>query len=445
MSTVATHHTHQVLARVEANLVAVRVAEFERLQLAREWALAHVVSDPDRLADPRRRPMSLGAVGLPVDEYAAAELAAALEVHPLAGRHLMADAVDIEARLPHAWAALEASRLEVWVARKIAAVTSDLSEDKARWVDAAIADLLGTLPPSRLLRLVEARVVEADQALADQKADQAAASRSVWLSPGDDHGTRTLVVRGASADVRRFHGTVDHLAHLLGEHGSAEQRGRPLDELRAEAVTLLASPLAALKLMVGAGEDACPGAVAEAIRAAGAAKLRPQAVVYVHITPGALLGRGVARAEDLGPLTRQQLVDVLGHHQVSLRPVVDLNEGMAVDCYEVPAVIDERLQLIKPYDVFPFASSMSRRLDRDHTVPYDDEGPPGQTTEPNLGKMTRHHHRIKTHGGWRVRQEGRRFTWTTPHGRVFVTDREGTRRAGASGARHVDLVWSSAA
>ena len=42
-----------------------------------------------------------------------------------------------------------------------------------------------------------------------------------------------------------------------------------------------------------------------------------------------LLGAGVARAEDLGAVTRQQLIDLLGHHQVSLRPVIDLNEGMS--------------------------------------------------------------------------------------------------------------------
>ena len=154
----------------------------------------------------------------------------------------------------------------------------------------------------------------------------------------------------------------------------------------------------------------------------------------------------MARAEELGALTRQQLIDMLGHHQVSLRPVIDLIDRMAADCYEVPAAIDERLQLIKPADVFPFASSLSRKLDRDHTVPFDDEGPPGQTVEHNLGKLVRHHHRIKTHGGWTVTQDHGRFTWISPHGRVFVTDGPGThhRRARVQGACP-DIYWSSAA
>ena len=153
----------------------------------------------------------------------------------------------------------------------------------------------------------------------------------------------------------------------------------------------------------------------------------------------------MARAEELGTLTRQQLFDVLGHHQISLRPVVDLHEGMAADCYEVPAAIDERVQLIKPADAFPFASSTSRRLDRDHTVPDDPGGPPGQTAEPNLGKLTRHHHRIKTHGGWHVEQRDGRFTWVTPHGQVLVTDARGTHRPPRGAAACPDIYWSAAA
>jgi hypothetical protein len=405
--------------------------------------LAHVVTDPELLQDPRRRPTPLGAVGLPVDEYPAAEFAAALELHPLAGRRWMADAVDIAQRLPETWAALAAGRLEVWVARKIAAGTRDLSEERAQWVDGVIAELLGTLPAGRLLQVVEGRVVEADQALADRKAEQAAAARVVWMSRADEHGTRTLVARGPGAGIRRLYGTVDHLAHLLVEHGNPDQRAVTMDQLRAEAVI---HPLAALKLLVGAGESDCPGVVADVIRRASASNVRPQARVYVHVTPATLRGRGAARAEELGALTRERLVELLGHHQVTLQPVIDLNEGMAADCYEVPTAIDDRLQLGKPADVFPYASSLSRKLDRDHTVPYDEVGPPGQTAEPNLGKLARHHHRIKTHAGWTVEQQDGRFTWVTPHRRVFVTDRYGTRMLPVRSRRaHLEVIWPWAA
>ncbi len=75
---------------------------------------------------------------------------------------------------PHLWATLSVGRVEVWVARKIAAATADLTDDQARWVDASVAEVVATLPPARLLALVAARVVQADQALAERKAEQAA-------------------------------------------------------------------------------------------------------------------------------------------------------------------------------------------------------------------------------------------------------------------------------
>jgi hypothetical protein len=445
MTTTPTARTHGLLARVEANLLSVRREEFARLDLARAWALEHEVTDPELLRDPRRRPIPLGAVGLPVEEYAGAEFAAALELHPLAGRRWMADAVDIHDRLPNAWTATREGRLEVWVARRIAAATSHLSDEKAQWVDAVVADVLGTLPPSRLLALVEARVVQADRALADRKAEEAEGARAVWLSRRNELGIRALMVRGSGDGVRRLYGTIDHLAHLLRQHGDAELRAQSMDVLRAEAAVLLASPLAVLKLMFGAGQFDGAEEVAEAIRAARPSSIRPRAVVYLHLTPATLYGAGVARAVELGALTRQQLVDVLGHHQVSLRPVIDLDAGMAADCYEIPAAVDERLQLAKPADVFPFASSLSRTLDRDHTEPYDAHGPPGQTAEDKLGKLLRHHHRIKTHGGWRVRQRDRRFTWTSPHGRTYVTDSNGTRRVRRPRTRVPDIFGAAAA
>jgi hypothetical protein len=445
MTTAPTAHTHEVLARVEANLQRVRSAEFERLELAREWALAHLVTDPDRLADPRRRPTPLGAVALPVDEYAGAEFAAALGLHPLAGRAWMADSVDVHDRLPSHWLAAAEGRIEVWVVRKVAKATADLSDEQARWVDAAVASVIGTLPPARFLTLVAARVKEADQSLADRKAEEAAAARMVWTSRHDEHGTRTFVLKGTSDGVRRLESTVEHLAHLLKDHGDDHQRSQSLDELRADAAELLGNPTAALKLMSGVDADASEGEVAAAIRALGPRATRPRAVVYLHLTPECLLGRGVARAEELGALTRQQLIELLGHHQVSLRPVIDLNDGMAADCHEVPIAVDERLQLAKPADVFPFATSTSRKLDRDHTQPYDDTGPPGQTAEEKLGKLTRHHHRIKTHGGWHVEQRDRRFTWVSPHGRVYVTDGNGTRQVRARSGSVPDLFWSNAA
>jgi len=92
----------------------------------------------------------------------------------------------------------------------------------------------------------------------------------------------------------------------------------------------------------------------------------------------------------------------------------------------VPAAVAEQLDLARPADCFPHAPSLSRKQDQDHTRRYEKNGDPGQTRLSNLGHLVRRHHRIKTHGGWRVWQHEGRFTWISPHGRIYLTDARGT-------------------
>lgn len=425
-----TPDTALVLEAAEAVVVEVRQAEFTRLRIARDWALANP-PDPAQLA---RNPLcarALGVSGLLVTQCVEGELGACLEIHALTALRLMADAVDIETRLPAVWNALADLRLEVWVARKIAAATSRLSRSLALWVDGQIAELLGSMPAGRLLKVVEARVVEADQELADQIAAQRAELRGFWLGRDEGDGNRSAFARGSAVDLRRFEAMVTHLAGLLREHGS-DLEAESTDELRARAFALLGNPLAALKLLVGAqsqsGEPDVPEVIAEAIRTAPPTKTRPRTTCYVHLTPDTLRGRGVARAEELGSWTRLQLIDFLAHEHVTLKPVIDLNTEIAADAYEVPADVGEQTRLARPVDCFPYATSISRRQDRDHTDPYRPHGPPGQTRLSNLGHLVRRHHLIKTHAGWRVWQHRDRFFWITPHGRIYITDSRGTHR-----------------
>ena len=124
---------------------------------------------------------------------------------------------------------------------------------------------------------------------------------------------------------------------------------------------------------------------------------------------------------------------LLGHCQVSVRPVLDVREQLPVDAYEVPAAMREALRLSRPSSVFPWTSTS--RPDVDHTTPFLPAaagGPPGQTRVDNLGPMTRFAHRVKTHGrGWRHRQPVPGvYLWRTPHGFWFRTDQHGSRPLG---------------
>ncbi len=412
-----------LLRRAEACLRRRRAADVEQLAVAYEWAVSHrrtihvhtAAAAGERAQDKDVR--EIGAISLPVWEYAPAELAVVLELHPLACQRLMADAVDLRARLPHTWAAVRSLELEAWVARKIAAATRELDAEQAGWVDDQIVRSVRSLSAGRLLSLVQARVEAADSAAADARAAEAAQRRLVHLSRETEHGTRSIFARCDAVDATRFFETCDKLARFLAAHEDGQDR-ETLDQLRARAVGILADPQAALDVL--AGHD----------------PRRGKSVVYVHTTPeqlAAITDRTVARIEDIGPATRGMLRDFLGHDHITLRPVIDLADDPPADCYEIPAETAERLHLAMPADVFPYAPSLARRLDGDHTAEYDfgDEGrdpPPGQTRVTNLGKMARRHHRIKTHAtDWHVEQlPGHRYLWTTPHGRCLLVDRQGT-------------------
>ena len=57
--------------------------------------------------------------------------------------------------------------------------------------------------------------------------------------------------------------------------------------------------------------------------------------------------------------------------------------------------------------------------------------------------MTQHHHRIKTHGTWQVKQPFPGiYLWRDPHGRTYLVDHTGTRPVGktASGKTRPDIA-----
>ena len=178
-------------------------------------------------------------------------------------------------------------------------------------------------------------------------------------------------------------------------------------------------------------------------------RARPKTVVYVHLSEEALrAGTGVARVEDMGPVLLSRLRQVLGTRcQIQLKPVINVNDQPApVDSYEIPARIAEHLRLRQPADVFPYAAGGSRRTDLDHTTPYlhpQRGGPPGQTAVGNLGPLVRHHHRVKTHGGWNVRQpEAGSWIWRAPTGRIYLVNTSGTHPLGKSA--FAQQIWRAA-
>lgn len=156
---------------------------------------------------------------------------------------------------------------------------------------------------------------------------------------------------------------------------------------------------------------------------------KARTTLYVHITDQTLLGDGgVARVEGFGPALVTRLSELLGHDQVVLQPVIDLNDTISVDAYEIPRRIAEHVKLRYPIEQFPYGTAETGiNTDLDHIRPYDKNGPPGQTNTDNLNPLGRLSHRIKTHGGWNVtRLDHDTLEWTTRYGFTLHVTHRGT-------------------
>jgi hypothetical protein len=168
-------------------------------------------------------------------------------------------------------------------------------------------------------------------------------------------------------------------------------------------------------------------------------RLDPSTVFHVHLTDTTLAaGSGVARVEDLGPVTLGQVRDWLVHplcadwirQQVKVRPVLDADAVHPVDAYEWPAAMSDLATARNPYEVFPWGTLSSRSCEDDHVVPFR-AGRKRQTRLDNNAKLGKRHHRIKTFGGWQLFHTAPGvWLWRLAHGHWLRVDADGTHHLG---------------
>ena len=421
----------------------------------------------DPLADPTEGPdgararrvgdvlVMLGGDGTPaVQDFCLGEIALARGTGVTATTNALADVLDLVHRLPRTWAVCCGGAAEVFVARRVARLSRHLPRSRVHVVDAAVARIIASESGGRVLAVAEAKVIEADPALHDQRVEEGKRRRYVSSSCTDEFGLRTLIARIEAGDAAWVCATVERVTEIIEpRHPDASK-----DELRAIAFGYLARPAELLELLLDHAEPeqgaldlglddsrapsravAFPADLLDALRAADLSPLAPKAVLYVHLHEAAILGcDGVTRVEGLGPRSLSQLQTLLGRTQLRVQPVIDLSDRVRATAYEHPGSLKERVHLTTGGDYWPFATSTSRRVDFDHPIPYDDTGPPGQTGNHNSGPLGRRHHRWKTHAGYRSRQCGQgRYAWLTPHGLGFLVDHAGTRRIPPEHARMI--------
>ncbi|MCY7394767.1 MAG: hypothetical protein LH468_01225 [Nocardioides sp.] len=408
------------LSLLEAVVRRRRQAEVDDLLLVLHYADLHSAIPAD--TGPGGETLGdLGGDGSPgVQELAVVELGIARQVHTVSARRVVADALDLRHRLPHTWDLVRDLQAEVWVARRVAGMARRLSYEAVALVDRAVADAITGQSPGRVLDLAAAKIIEADQAAHDARVEAERRRRFVALTRIDATGLRSVIARVAAGDAAGVHATLQQVADLLATREEYTAMGA--DELRAEAFAWLARPHDVTALLAGEAEPR---------------RTLRTSVLYVHLSEAALAGAhataGVARVEGLGPHSLAQLITLLGHDRVIVKPVIDLNEQVSVHAYEHPEAMKERIRLRWTGDAFPHATADSHHLDIDHPVSYDPTGPPGQTTSHTGQPLSRTPHRAKTHLGYACTPTGTgEMLWRTPHGLYRLVDATGTHTIDAA-------------
>ena len=360
-----------VLDLVRESEVSVREAERRRLRLARHWAERHVVTEVLDAAhwsdaDLRDAEETIGGAGTPLIASACVEpLAAALGVSRGAAMRLLSESLDLAYRLPRTNKGVETLRIAPWRARRIAALTHDLSPQAAAYVDEQLAPVADSCGVVKIQRLVAEAIARFDPETQKVVEDEA---KAAWGMRLEDYtgpvwgGTSRLEFIGDTPTLAQFADFVNTRAH------------QQLDP----ALPAIDQPIEHRKI----------AALAQ-IAAGGGATSTTTAYLHFNLTDVSDLPDPLTRVggvERLGPLTLARIREWLDDNGpgngkgVVIRPVLDLARSDAVDQHDPPAWMRELVILRDRTCVHPYCDKPARECDLDHIeafVEMDDGGPPG--------------------------------------------------------------------
>ena len=404
-----------VLAFAQRRRAAAQRAEIDVLEAALVWAAMHpeesVVEAPASGLVFGELAVPLAGEGAPlVAEFAPMEFGAALGMSTDSARALVGEALELAHRLKRTWKLVQAGKVPLWKARRLAQLTTTLPLDGADFVDRQLAGFVGKIGWAGIERLVDQARVAFDPEGAEKQRREAADARrfDVHTREADHHGT--VHVEGVLdlADAIDLNAAISQGAEELAALGSTES----LDVRRSVAAGELARRQLTLDLR------------AEADRGAASVVKPRQVVIHVHLSHAAL-GRkeaGFAQVEETRSIVSTDQVHdwCSSDAQVVIKPVIDLEDHHHADAYAVPDRLTEQTKLAQPVCAFPWCERPARRCDTDHVTAHGGGGP---TCSCNLAPLCRRHHRAKTHTGWTYdKTDAATYLWRSPHGLHLIKD-----------------------
>ena len=389
----------RVLALLEEKKTAAREADRDKLRLAAHWCVLHPATTDtgvatwsgDALPGVLHVDESLGGEGTPaVSAFTPEPVAAALGVSTLAGMKLIADALDLQHRLPRIWRLVEQLDVEPWKARQVAQATHALSEDRRGYVDAQLAPRLASCGFAAIQTAVAHAIAKYHPELLAQREKHGKRAWHVTLQhprPGDFDGTSYLDIAGDTLDLTAFHDLVCDQAATLKALGDTDD----LEIRKAKALGVIAAHQAQLDLT-----GLIDGQESASAAARGTVRRKPRTSLYLHLSLTDLLHLdqhgadrpAVGQVERLGPATLAKIRDWVGGSQVTIRPVLDPDHCAPIDGHDPTEAMREIVILRDRHCVFPWCTRDARACDQDHIDPYVPDGR-GRTTRPDPSRQAR--------------------------------------------------------
>ncbi|MGA0866558.1 MAG: DUF222 domain-containing protein [Candidatus Nanopelagicaceae bacterium] len=371
------------------------------------------------------------------------EIAAALRVAPATAQMKLDAARMLANHLPATAEALASGEISPAHATVIAreterAVRAGLNPESIREIENRAVAHAELHTPGQVANKVKALIAKTSPEEFEEAVEAAIEQRKVDFYPESD-GMTTVVALLPAADAIALRNVLDAMAQMslqnekTGSHQGSSNSTSDNQASEKSDISELSNGAETSKVRVTRKEfarsmdnrraDALAEIASKAL-ADLAAFYKPQRkAVTVNITmdlPTALgLAENPAMLSDYGPIPAS-IARELAADGKWRRFVVDPVSGALMDygreTYEPPQVLREFLLARDRICRFPGCRRPGHLTDIDHSQSWESGG---ETNPTNLGLLCRRHHRMKTHGGWKIESNADgSCTWTSPQGKV---------------------------
>jgi len=259
---------------------------------------------------------------------------------------------------------------------------------------------------AELRRCVRRAIAAADPVAVERRHQQAKAERGVRFVPEPD-GMATIIARLAADDARLVFLAVDALARGRHTAEGGRNSGIGIDARRADALLDIAqAALAQRRLPQAQGRPVHLDVVIDL-----------PTLLHLAEHPAELVGYGPLPAS-----VARRLAGDAAWRRLVTDPITDPLTGHLLDygrrTYRPPQPLIDFITARDRRCRFPGCGQPARRCDIDHATPWSAGG---ATAAANCGALCRRHHRLKTHGGWKLtmRPDGV-AVWKTRTGREYA-------------------------